>query len=103
EPRPTFVLVDAFRLDEDELECGHEPIIRGDASSFSIALASICAKVHRDALMCALDGEFPEYRFADHKGYGTEAHAAALARYGVTPHHRRTFAPIARVAAHANQ
>jgi len=93
QPSPEHVLVDAFTL--SNLHCSHDAIVRGDAICVSIALASIVAKVHRDALMVALHDRLPEYGFADHKGYGTAAHAAALARFGVTPWHRRSFAPIA--------
>jgi ribonuclease HII len=69
--------------------------VRGDTQCLSIALASIVAKTHRDALMMTFDRSFPSYGFADHKGYGTATHAAALSRHGVTELHRRSFAPIA--------
>lgn len=94
---PEHVLVDAFRL--DGLACTHDPIIRGDNLSQTIALASIVAKLHRDALMMELSADFPEYGFSSHKGYGTAAHRAALAVHGVSPHHRRSFAPIAEMLA----
>lgn len=90
---PHHVLVDAFRL--SELPCSHEPIIRGDALSQSIALASIVAKVHRDSLMVALDVQHPEHGFKAHKGYGTAAHRHAIDTHGITPCHRRSFGPIA--------
>jgi len=67
---------------------------RGDGRSVSIAAASIIAKVTRDRLMVALHEIHPEYGWAANKGYGTEAHLLALERYGTTPHHRRSFAPI---------
>ncbi len=67
------------------------PIIKGDASSYSIAAASIVAKVTRDRQMIALDAEYPEYGFARNKGYGTKEHIDALKRYGPCPMHRRTF------------
>lgn len=67
------------------------PIIRGDAASYSIAAASIVAKVTRDRQMTALDAEYPEYGFARNKGYGTKEHIDALKRYGPCPMHRRTF------------
>lgn len=91
-PEPEHVLVDAFRL--ETLQCTHEPITHGDNLSQSIAMASIVAKLHRDALMASLDLEFPEHGFAAHKGYGTAAHRVAIDRHGITPHHRRSFAPI---------
>ena len=67
------------------------PIVKGDAKSVSIAAASIIAKVTRDRLMAEYDRVFPEYGFASHKGYGSEAHIAALKKYGPTPIHRRSF------------
>jgi len=69
-------------------------IIGGDGLCASIAAASILAKVHRDALLEEYDRLHPEYGFAQHKGYGTAAHLAALARCGATPLHRRSFAPV---------
>lgn len=97
-PEPEHVLVDAYRV--DELPCTHEAIVHGDNLSQSIAMASIVAKLHRDALMAALDDEHPEHGFAAHKGYGTLAHRAALERHGITPQHRRSFAPIAQMLSH---
>jgi len=67
----------------------------GDALSFTVAAASIAAKVTRDAWMVAADRRWPGYGFARHKGYGTAAHLEALARLGPCPCHRRTFAPVA--------
>jgi ribonuclease HII len=69
-------------------------IVGGDGLSLSIAAASIVAKVTRDRMMVALDRECPGYDFARHKGYGTEAHAEALARLGPSRHHRFSFAPV---------
>jgi ribonuclease HII len=69
-------------------------MIEGDSRSLSIAGASVIAKVWRDAYMCDLDAEFPQYGFADHKGYGTPAHQAALRQYGVLSVHRHYYAPI---------
>ena len=89
---PQHVLVDAFRL--DDLPCGHEAIVHGDALCVSIALASIVAKVTRDRIMTELHAQLPHYGFAAHKGYGTRAHAAALARPRRQPQHRASFAPI---------
>ena len=68
--------------------------MKGDARSYSIAAASVLAKVTRDRLMRAFDREFPGYGFAAHKGYGTAAHLAAIARLGPCPIHRRSFAPL---------
>jgi ribonuclease HII len=69
-------------------------IVKGDARSFSIAAASVLAKVHRDRLMLDFDRQFPGYGFAGHKGYGTAKHLAAIAKLGPCPIHRLTFAPL---------
>jgi ribonuclease HII len=92
DPRPEHVLVDARRLKDVPLP--QTPIIHGDAESFSIAAASIVAKVHRDALMVELDRQHPGYGFAKHKGYPVKKHYEALERLGVTPVHRRSFGPV---------
>lgn len=78
------------------LPCPAHPVVGGDGRSLSIAAASIVAKVHRDALMADLARDFPGYGWERNAGYGTAAHLDALARLGVTPHHRRSFAPVAR-------
>jgi ribonuclease HII len=96
-PEPEHVLVDAFRL--EALSCSHNPIVHGDNLSQTIAMASIVAKLHRDAIMERLDDECPQYSFGAHKGYGTAVHRAALECYGVSPHHRTSFAPIAELIA----
>ncbi|HEX5166802.1 MAG TPA: ribonuclease HII, partial [Thermomicrobiales bacterium] len=75
-PEPEHVLVDAFRL--DTLPCSHDPIVHGDNLSQTIAMASIVAKLHRDAIMEQMDLEYPQYAFAAHKGYGTAEHRTAL-------------------------
>ena len=85
---PHVVLVDAVKL---SLEVPTVSIIKGDALSYSIAAASILAKVYRDRLMLAYDEQYPEYGFARHKGYGTREHIEALRKYGPCPIHRRTF------------
>ena len=69
-------------------------IVKGDQLSLSIAAASIVAKVARDAIMVVLDRQYPEYGFADHKGYGCAAHLEALRRHGPSPIHRKSFAPV---------
>jgi ribonuclease HII len=74
-------------------------LIKGDQLSFSIAAASILAKVYRDALMVELHTSFPNYNFAGHKGYGSAQHLAALEKLGPSPHHRATYAPVARLLA----
>ncbi|MCA9607260.1 MAG: ribonuclease HII [Myxococcales bacterium] len=92
--RPDHVLIDARRLEEVDLP--QTPIIHGDAESFTIAAASIVAKVHRDALMVELDEQYPGYGLARHKGYPVREHQDALMKLGVTPIHRRSFAPVRR-------
>ena len=69
-------------------------LVKGDSLSYSIAAASVLAKVTRDRLMLEFDVEFPGYGFAAHKGYGTPQHLAAIAEHGPCPIHRRSFAPI---------
>ncbi|HEY0282041.1 MAG TPA: ribonuclease HII [Rhizomicrobium sp.] len=91
-PAPAFALVDGN--DAPALPCPCQTIIGGDGRSVSIAAASIIAKVTRDRMMAALHELHPEYGWAGNKGYGTEAHLLALKRYGATPHHRRSFAPV---------
>lgn len=87
-PKPEIVLIDAVKLDLDA-KC--EPIIHGDALSYSIAAASILAKVHRDQLMDRYAEIYPEYGFEKHKGYGTKFHIEMLKKYGPCPIHRQTF------------
>lgn len=70
-------------------------LVKGDARSFSIAAASIVAKVTRDRLLRKLDTGFPGYGWASNKGYGAKAHAVGLETLGVTPHHRKSYAPVA--------
>lgn len=91
-PAPNHVLVDGLKV--DTLEFPQTAIVRGDALSYSVAAASVIAKVTRDRLMIEYDGEYPVYGFAKNKGYGTAAHLAALSRHGPCPIHRRSFAPL---------
>ena len=86
---PDILLNDAVTI--PEITIPQVPIIKGDAKSVSIAAASIMAKVTRDRIMEAYDKEYPQYGFAAHKGYGAEAHYAALDQYGICPIHRRSF------------
>lgn len=83
-----FVLIDAVKLNSTVPTLS---IIHGDALSYSIAAASIVAKVTRDRLMEDYDKQFPQYRFAKHKGYGTAEHIALLKQFGPCPIHRKTF------------
>jgi ribonuclease HII len=91
-PAAQYVLVDARRL--PGLACRQEAIVGGDGRHLCIAAASLLAKVHRDALLSALDGRYPGYGFAGHKGYATASHLEALARLGPCPEHRRRYAPV---------
>ncbi len=91
--QPEFLLVDGFPLWSDALP--QAAVLQGDRRSLSIAAASIIAKVTRDGLMRALDESVPGYGFARHKGYGSTAHVAALNERGPSPHHRRSFKPVA--------
>ena len=90
--RPRLVLVDGSKA--PHLPSTTRTIMQGDARCLSIAAASIVAKVARDAMMAELARDYPHYGFDRHKGYGTREHHAAIARYGVTPHHRRSFRPV---------
>jgi ribonuclease HII len=92
-PAPTRVHVDGTQLPRD-LPCPGFALVDGDALDPAIGAASILAKVTRDRLMVALDERHPGYGFAEHKGYGTPDHLAALARLGPCPIHRRSFAPV---------
>ncbi len=93
--QPEFVLVDGNRL--PKWSYPSEAVVKGDSRVATISAASILAKVQRDHEMALLDVQYPEYGFADHKGYPTAKHLAALQRYGVTPLHRRSYAPVARL------
>lgn len=88
EKKPDLVLIDAVKLDTS---INTKSIIKGDATSYNIAAASILAKVHRDNIMIKLAEEFPEYGFERNKGYGTKEHIEALKKYGPTPYHRKSF------------
>jgi ribonuclease HII len=91
---PDYLLIDG--RDTIDWECEQQAVIRGDGTSFSIAAASVLAKVYRDQLLVTLDGEFPGYGLARHKGYGSPEHMAALERLGPTPLHRRSYGPVAQ-------
>ncbi len=95
---PTLVLVDGNRLPRWSFES--RAIVKGDLREPTIGAASILAKVQRDGEMQALHDQYPEYGFNQHKGYPTKAHLAVLERLGVTPIHRRSFAPVKRLLAH---
>jgi ribonuclease HII len=90
-PPPEHVLVDGLPVASMQLP--QTALVSGDALSYSIAAASILAKVSRDRLMVEMDRNYPGYGFAVHKGYGTPAHLAALKTLGACPIHRQSFAP----------
>ncbi len=87
---PAFILVDGNRFVPYKA-IPHACIIKGDGKYASIAAASILAKTHRDEAMFDLDTQFPDYGWRINKGYPTQAHRDAIRKYGITPHHRRTF------------
>lgn len=88
--RPDLIIIDALQhIDTDGVP--YESIIKGDAKCYSIAAASIIAKVTRDRIMREWDKVYPQYGFVAHKGYGTVAHIKALKEYGACPLHRKTF------------
>jgi len=87
--QPDILLNDAVKIPEVKIR--QVPIIKGDAQSVSIAAASIVAKVTRDRLMAEYDKTYPEYHFADNKGYGAAVHIEALKKYGASPIHRKSF------------
>lgn len=91
-PQPQHVLVDGRPVKTMRLP--QTAIIKGDARSYSIAAASVLAKVTRDRLMLEFDRQWPAYGFAEHKGYGTARHLAAIATHGPCPIHRKSFAPL---------
>ena len=88
--KPDIILVDALR-DIDTLQIPYRSVIKGDAKIYSIACASIIAKVTRDRIMREWDNIYPQYGFATHKGYGTAKHIAAIKEYGLCSLHRRSF------------
>jgi ribonuclease HII len=92
DPAPQHVLVDGLPV--KSMQWPQTAIVSGDALSYSIAAASILAKVSRDRLMIQLDGQYPGYGFADHKGYGTPEHVAAIKTRGPCPIHRQSFSPF---------
>lgn len=94
---PAHVIVDGNRcpsLRGLAIDCTIEAVVRGDATVASVSAASILAKTARDARMRELDLRYPGYGFAEHKGYPTAAHIAALRRLGPSPVHRRSYAPV---------
>lgn len=99
EYKPDYILIDAMPL---TLDIPHESLIKGDLRSFMIACASIVAKVARDNYMQEQAKIYPNYGFESHMGYGTKKHLEALQKYGVTPIHRKTYAPVKKILDKSN-
>lgn len=95
DPRPDAVLIDGKPVKKYPLH--QVALVKGDSLSFSIAAASIIAKVTRDRIMLRLAEEYPQYGFEIHKGYPTPKHLAALKQHGPCPQHRRSFGPVAQL------
>jgi len=93
-PTPDYLLIDG--LDTIDWPCPQQPIVQGDSTSFSIAAASVLAKVYRDRLLIELDTVYPGYGLARHKGYCSREHMEALTRLGPTPLHRKSYQPVAQ-------
>ncbi len=91
-PRPQEILVDGLYCPRVSMSA--RAIVKGDSKEPAISAASILAKVARDGEMRKLHAQYPHYGFDAHKGYGTAAHRAALAAHGVSPVHRRSYAPV---------
>lgn len=91
ETKPDFLLIDAMDI---SLPIPCESIVKGDSRSISIAAASVIAKVTRDMLMKEISRKYPQYHFDKNAGYGTKEHLEALRKYGITPHHRKSFQPV---------
>lgn len=96
DPNPDYCLIDGLAV--PGFPFPSEGIVKGDAESFSIAAASIIAKVSRDRLMADYAERYPEYGFEKHKGYGTRQHLQALRKHGPCPIHRKSFAPVAQLS-----
>jgi ribonuclease HII len=94
-PQPQYLLVDYVHIEESLLP--QKGIKHGDSLCFSIACASIIAKVTRDRLVTEMDKDYPGYGFAEHKGYGTEEHLKCLREKGPCPLHRRSFGPVSEI------
>lgn len=92
---PDYALIDGTQA--PKLACLTETVIKGDGRSFSIAAASVLAKVSRDKIMAGLAAEYPGYGWERNQGYGVPEHRAGLERLGVSPHHRKSFKPIINI------
>ncbi len=95
-PMPDFCIIDGLPVPDFPLPCSS--LVKGDALCLSIAAASVLAKVTRDRIMLRLHAQFPVYGWDHNAGYGTKEHLLAIQAHGITPHHRRSFAPVAQAA-----
>jgi ribonuclease HII len=93
---PNHVVVDGKSI--RTLDVGHTAVVRGDARCYSIACASIVAKITRDRVMHALAGRYPNYRWDQNVGYATALHLKGISAHGITPHHRRSFMPVSQIS-----
>jgi ribonuclease HII len=100
-PQPEFLLIDYFQL--HEVKIPQKGVPEGDTRCFSIACASIIAKVSRDRVIVGLEDKYPGYGFAEHKGYSTKKHLACLKRLGPCPLHRRSFQPVSDIIEKVSQ
>lgn len=91
----TLIQVDGNRTPKFELPC--EAIVKGDSKVAEISAASILAKTARDASLLLLDAQYPQYGFAQHKGYPTALHLERLLQHGITPEHRRSYGPVKKL------
>jgi ribonuclease HII len=93
---PNHVVVDGKKI--RTLEVGHTAVVHGDARCYSIACASIVAKITRDRVMHALASRYPDYRWDQNVGYATSLHLRGISAHGITPHHRRSFIPVRQLS-----
>lgn len=93
---PDFAVIDGNKIPKN-MPCASHCVVKGDGKVLSIACASIVAKVYRDKLMAELGEAHPHYGWHTNAGYGTKIHQEGLAKFGITSHHRRSFAPIAKI------
>lgn len=94
-PEPDYLLIDG--RDTIDWPCRQQSVVKGDMTSYSIAAASVLAKVHRDRLLVELDDAYPGYGLARHKGYCSRQHMEALSRLGPTPLHRKSYQPVSQL------
>ena len=93
EVKPNMALIDGNRTPK-EFSCLNRCVIKGDSKSYSIAGASVVAKVYRDNLMKEMALKYPHYGFEKNAGYGTKEHIEALKKFGICPEHRKTYKPV---------